>query len=130
MPLAFSKLFLRFIFQSGQRLSSFVVFNDRIPILLRSRIVYEHSFQCCLSSYLGQTKRLLHTHNRQQRTTTDNKLFITDKLTVINHDEVTANNCVCESPLHFLVTYPPHDFCKRLVPDSSHANGPTVFQFW
>ena len=58
---AFPDLSLRFIFRSGRRLSSFFPFKDRIPMLMRSRVVYNYTCRCCGASYLGQTRRHLHT---------------------------------------------------------------------
>ena len=58
---AFPKVTLRFIFQSGRRLSGFFPFKDRTPMLMRSRVVYKYTCQCCGALYLGQTRRHLHT---------------------------------------------------------------------
>ena len=64
---AFPDLSLRFIFQSGRRLSSFFPFKDRIPMLMRSRIVYSYTCRCCGASHLGQTRRHLHTRISETR---------------------------------------------------------------
>ena len=43
-----------------QRLSTFFRFKDRIPLSLRSRIVYKYKCQCCNALYVGETVRHLH----------------------------------------------------------------------
>ena len=43
------------------RLSSFFPFKDRIPIALRSHVVYQFTCQCCSALYVGQTRRHIHT---------------------------------------------------------------------
>ena len=44
-----------------QRRSTFFRFKDRIPLSLRSRIVYKYKCQCCNALYVGKTVR--HFHN-------------------------------------------------------------------
>ena len=58
---AFPQVSLRFIFQSGRQLSSFFPFKDRIPMLMRSLVVYKYTRQCCGALYFGQTWRYLYT---------------------------------------------------------------------
>ena len=58
---AFPQVSLRFIFQSGRWLPSFFPFKDRTSVLVRSRVVYKYTCQCCGALYLGQTARHLHT---------------------------------------------------------------------
>ena len=58
---AFPHFTVRFIFQSGRRLSDFFSFKDRIPKLMRSRVIYKYSCQCCRVLYFGQTRRHFHT---------------------------------------------------------------------
>ena len=36
-------------------------FKDRIPIALRSHVVYQFTCQCCSALYVGQTRRHIHT---------------------------------------------------------------------
>ena len=43
-----------------QRLSTFFRFKDRIPLSLRSRIVYKYKCQCCNALYVGETVRHFH----------------------------------------------------------------------
>ena len=43
-----------------QRLSTFFRFIDRIPLSLRSRIVYKYKCQCCNALYVGETVRHFH----------------------------------------------------------------------
>ena len=42
-------------------MSSFFRFKDRIPLGLRSRVVYKFKCQCCDALYFGETIRHLHT---------------------------------------------------------------------
>ena len=58
---AFRQVSLRFIFQSGRRFSNFFPLKDRIPMLMRLRVVYIYTCQCCRALYLGQTRRHLQT---------------------------------------------------------------------
>ena len=48
---------IRCIFRPMQRLSAFFRFKDRIPLSLRSRIVYKYKCQCCNALYVGETVR-------------------------------------------------------------------------
>ena len=48
-------------FRPVQRLSSFFRFKDRIPLGLRSRVVYKFKCQCCDVLYFGETIRHLYT---------------------------------------------------------------------
>ena len=58
---AFPHVTVRFIFQSGRSLSDFFSFKDRIPKLMRSRIIYKYSCQYCRALYFGQMSRHFHT---------------------------------------------------------------------
>ena len=58
---AYPHIQLRCIFRPVQRLSSFFRFKDRIPLGLRSRVVYKFKCQCCDALYFGETIRHLHT---------------------------------------------------------------------
>ena len=49
------------VFRPSCRLSSFFPFKDRIPIVLRSHVVYQFTCQCCSALYVGQTRRHIHT---------------------------------------------------------------------
>ena len=53
----FPDISLRFILGPGKRLSSFFHFKDRIPMLVRSRMVYQYKYHCCRSVVLHQTRR-------------------------------------------------------------------------
>ena len=57
---AFPHFTVRFIFQSGRRLSGFFSFKDRIPKLMRSHI-HKYSYQCCRALCFRQTRRHFHT---------------------------------------------------------------------
>ena len=57
---AFPHFTVRFIFQSGRRLSGFFSFKDRIIKLMRSRI-HKYSCKCCRALYFSQTRRHFHT---------------------------------------------------------------------
>ena len=52
---------IRVVFRPSCRLSSFLRFKDRIPIALRSHVVYQFTYQCCSALYVGQTRRHIHT---------------------------------------------------------------------
>ena len=54
---AYPHIQLRCIFRPVQRLSSFFQFKDRIPLGLRSRVVYKFKCQCCDALYFGETIR-------------------------------------------------------------------------
>ena len=46
---------LRIVFKPGRSLSGFFQFNDVIPKLMRSHVVYKYKCQCCGALYFGQT---------------------------------------------------------------------------
>ena len=56
---AYPHIQIRCIFRPMQRLSTFFRFKDRIPLSLRSRIVYKYKCQCCNALYVGETVRHL-----------------------------------------------------------------------
>ena len=58
---AYPHIQLRCIFRPVQRLSSFFRFKDRIPLGLRSRVVYKFKCQSCDALYFGETIRHHHT---------------------------------------------------------------------
>ena len=53
---AYPYIQLRCIFRPVQRLLSFFRFKDRIPLALRSRVVYKFKCQCCDALYFGETR--------------------------------------------------------------------------
>ena len=58
---AYPHIQIRCIFRPMQRLSTFFRFKDRIPLSLRSRIVYKYKCQCCIALlYVGETVRHFH----------------------------------------------------------------------
>ena len=57
---AYPHVQFRVVFRPICRLSNFFVFKDRLPIKMRSCVVYKFTCRCCQASYLGQTSRLLH----------------------------------------------------------------------
>ena len=57
---AYPHIQIRCIFRPMQRLSTFFRFKDRIPLSLRSRIVYKYKCQCCNALYVGETVRHFH----------------------------------------------------------------------
>ena len=57
---AYPHIRIRCIFRPMQRLSTFFRFIDRIPLSLRSRIVYKYKCQCCNALYVGETVRHFH----------------------------------------------------------------------
>jgi hypothetical protein len=52
---AFPQVQLCVIFKPICRLSNFFHFKDRIPLNLRSHVVYQFECQCCNALYLGKT---------------------------------------------------------------------------
>ena len=58
---AYAHISIRVVFRPPCRLSSFFPFKDRIPIALRSYVVYQFTCQCCSALYIGQTRRHIHT---------------------------------------------------------------------
>ena len=58
---AYPHISIRVVFRPSCRLSSFFPFKDRIPIALRSHVVYQFTCQCCSALYVGQTRRHIHT---------------------------------------------------------------------
>jgi hypothetical protein len=59
--LIYPQVQLRLIFKPICRLSNFFHFKDRIPLNLRSHVVYQFECQCGNALYLGKTCRHLHT---------------------------------------------------------------------
>ena len=57
---AYPHIQIRCIFRPMQRLSAIFRFKDRIPLSLRSRIVYKYKCQCCNALYVGETVRHFH----------------------------------------------------------------------
>ena len=57
---AYPHIQIRRIFRPMQRLSAFFRFKDRIPLSLRSRIVYKYECQCCNALYVGETVYHIH----------------------------------------------------------------------
>jgi hypothetical protein len=58
---AYPHISIRVVFRPSCRLSSFFPFKDRIPIALRSHVVYQFTCQCCNALYVGQTRRHINT---------------------------------------------------------------------
>ena len=58
---AFPHVAVRFISQSGRRMSGLFSLKDRIPKSTRPRIIYKYSCQCCTALYFGQMRRHFHT---------------------------------------------------------------------
>ena len=54
---AYPHIQIRCTFRPMQRLSAFFRFKDRIPLRLRSRIVYKYKCQCSNALYVGKTVR-------------------------------------------------------------------------
>jgi hypothetical protein len=52
---------LRIVFTSNNRIGTLLPFKDKIPLGLRSGVVYKFSCAACNSCYYGQTRRHLHT---------------------------------------------------------------------
>ncbi len=58
---AYPHISIRIVFRPTLRLSNFFMFKDKIPLALRSCVVYSFKCRCCSASYVGQTVRHLHT---------------------------------------------------------------------
>ena len=59
---AYPHLDIPFVFCSSTRISSFSPFTDKVPMLMRSGVVYLFKCQlCCSASYVGKITRHLHT---------------------------------------------------------------------
>ncbi len=52
---------IRSVVHSYKCISAFFPFKDKVPKFLRSGVVYLFKCRCCITSYVGQTKRHLHT---------------------------------------------------------------------
>ena len=53
----FPQLDLRVVFKPTHRLSSYFTFKDRVPLDVRSLVVYNYTCRGCNASYIGKTKR-------------------------------------------------------------------------
>ena len=58
---AYPHLQIRIAFRPVSRLSNFFRFKDRLPLKLRSHVVYKFMCRRCQASYIGETCHLLHT---------------------------------------------------------------------
>ena len=61
MSSAYPHISLRIVFRPVNRISSFFHFKDRIPMRLRSNVVYKFTCQSCHALYIGKTCQNLHT---------------------------------------------------------------------
>lgn len=52
---------VRFVFQTKRRIRNLFVYKDRLPLLLRSGVVYKFECSGCSATYIGKTKRHLKT---------------------------------------------------------------------
>jgi hypothetical protein len=85
---AFPQVQLRVIFTPICRLSNFFHFKDRIPLNLRSHVVYQFECQCCNALYLGKTCRHLHTRISEHcgiSALTGNPLSCVSKSSISDH---------------------------------------------
>lgn len=88
----FSHIQLRVIFKPTCRLSNFFHFKDRIPLNLRSHVVYQFTCQCCNALYLGKTCRHLHTRISEHRgvsAMTGNPILSVSKSSILDHSRET-----------------------------------------
>jgi hypothetical protein len=87
---AYPHIQLRVIFKPICRLSNFFHFKDRIPLNLRSHVVYQFKCQCCNALYLGKTCRHLHTRISEHRgisALTGNPLSCVSKSSISDHSK-------------------------------------------
>jgi hypothetical protein len=61
LTFAYPHISIRVVFRPSCCLSSFFPLKDKIPIALRSHVVYQFTCQCCSPLYVGQTRRHIHT---------------------------------------------------------------------
>ena len=79
---------IRVIFKPTCRLSNIFHFKDRIPLNLRSHVVYQFECQCCNALYLGKTCRHLHTRISEHcgiSALTGNPLSCVSKSSISDH---------------------------------------------
>ena len=56
---------LRMIFSNRNTIANMFPFKDRVPLKLRSNVVYNYTCGICNSSYIGETKRHFYTRTRE-----------------------------------------------------------------
>ena len=84
----FPQVQLCVIFKPICHLSNFFHFKDRIPLNLRSHVVYQFECQCCNALYLGKTCRHLHTRFSEHcgiSALTGNPLLCVSKSSISDH---------------------------------------------
>ena len=57
VPLHFPQCKLQVIFNSNNRLRNFFSFKDKIPLSVRSHVLYRYTCDCCKAIYIGKTRR-------------------------------------------------------------------------
>jgi hypothetical protein len=92
---AYPHISIRVVFRPSCRLSSFFPFKDRIPIALRSHVVYQFTCQCCSALYVGQTRRHIHTcisEHMGVSPLTGKERSISTMSSILAHKPVSASN--------------------------------------
>ena len=97
------------------KLSYGVIFMSSVPKLMRLHVVYQNSCRCCGASYIGQTRRLLHTRISEHlgiSPFTGEKRSCTCLSSILSHTRTSGHAisvddfCVissCNSPFELLV---------------------------
>ena len=57
VSLHFPQCKLQVIFNSNNRLRNFFSFKDKIPLSVRSQVLYRYTCDCCKAIYIGKTRR-------------------------------------------------------------------------
>ena len=57
VSLHFPQCKLQVIFNSNNRLRNFLSFKDKIPLSVRSHVLYRYTGDCCKAIYIGKTRR-------------------------------------------------------------------------
>jgi hypothetical protein len=85
----------------------FFHFKDRIPLNLRSHVVYQFECQCCNALYLGKTCRHLHTRISEQcgiSALTGNPLSCVSKSSISDHSREACHPMILKLLLQLILT--------------------------
>ena len=92
---SFPQINFRIVFKTSTRLRDFFHFKDRIPLHLRSLVVYKYKCRSCSASYLGKTKRHLHRRVCEHRgvsSRTGNPLTVPPHSAIRDHATSTGHD--------------------------------------
>ena len=88
------------IFRPSRRISSLFSFKDRLPLSLRSYVIYKFTSRCCQASYVGETCRLIHTGISEHiciSTYAGKALSHTTLSSVLPNKKQTGHDVACEN---------------------------------